>query len=46
MNTQEVKTAATDLARHLKDAKIEITHSQALEVIARMGGVKEWRALS
>lgn len=39
------KDAAKAMAAHLKSIGVEIKYSQALNVIARMGGCKEWRAM-
>jgi len=45
MNIKEIKAVATQLTSDLKAVGVEIKHAQALEFIARRGGLKEWRAL-
>lgn len=44
-DVSEAKDAAKTLASHLKAAGVEVKHAQALDVIALMGGCKEWRAM-
>lgn len=44
MEIREAKQEADNLAAHLKAVGVEVKRSQILELISRLGGVKNWRA--